>query len=410
MNKVLLFLATLTVTTSLSAQTQVLFIGNSYTGYNNLATMVENVAASAGYNFSNSSLTPGGATLYQHSQNASTYNQMGSKNWDYVVIQAQSQEPSFPNNQVATGTLPYADQLVDSIRSIVPCAQPTFFRTWGRENGDQWNCPYFPPLCTYEGMDSLLHLRYRMMADSNDAYLSPVGSVWKYIRDTDSTIALYASDGSHPSLAGSYVAACTFFTVFTRSNPLNITFDANLDTAVASTIREATKTVVYDSLLVWNVGKFDPTANLSYTISGDTLTYTSTSTYADSIYIDFGDGNGTSATTGQHYYMQDDYFTITVYAYKCDQVDTSAYTVQSIMIFGVDENEIQALKHPSQVDDQWPQHLESLSIFNSMGQEIWTISRHNRTAYPNLPVGAYIMECHWNSGLKTAGKFGVLPE
>jgi hypothetical protein len=372
--------------------------------------MVENVAASAGYNFSNSSLTPGGATLYQHSQNASTYNQMGSKNWDYVVIQAQSQEPSFPNNQVATGTLPYADQLVDSIRSIVPCAQPTFFRTWGRENGDQWNCPYFPPLCTYEGMDSLLHLRYRMMADSNDAYLSPVGSVWKYIRDTDSTIALYASDGSHPSLAGSYVAACTFFTVFTRSNPLNITFDANLDTAVASTIREATKTVVYDSLLVWNVGKFDPTANLSYTISGDTLTYTSTSTYADSIYIDFGDGNGTSSTTGQHYYMQDDYFTITVSAYKCDQVDTSAYTVQSIMIFGVDENEIQALKHPSQVVDQWPEHLESLSIFNSMGQEIWTISRHNRTAYPNLPVGAYIMECRWNSGLKTAGKIGVLPE
>ncbi|MGB0271842.1 MAG: hypothetical protein ACPGAJ_07995, partial [Schleiferiaceae bacterium] len=96
MKKVLLFLATLTAATSLSAQTQVLFIGNSYTGYNNLATMVENVAASAGYSFSNSSLTPGGATLYQHSQNASTYNQMGSKNWDYVVIQAQSQEPSFP--------------------------------------------------------------------------------------------------------------------------------------------------------------------------------------------------------------------------------------------------------------------------------------------------------------------------
>ena len=64
MKKVLLLLATITAATS-SAQTQVLFIGNSYTGYNNLATMVENVAASAGYSFSNSSLTPGGATLYQ---------------------------------------------------------------------------------------------------------------------------------------------------------------------------------------------------------------------------------------------------------------------------------------------------------------------------------------------------------
>ena len=50
---------------------------------------------------------------------------MGSKNWDYVVIQAQSQEPFFSNNQVATQTLPYADQLVDSIRSLYLC--PTYF-------------------------------------------------------------------------------------------------------------------------------------------------------------------------------------------------------------------------------------------------------------------------------------------
>ena len=67
MKKVLLLLATLTAQLH-SAQTQVLFIGNSYTGHNNLPTMVENVAASLGYSFSNSSLTPGGATLYQQTK------------------------------------------------------------------------------------------------------------------------------------------------------------------------------------------------------------------------------------------------------------------------------------------------------------------------------------------------------
>ena len=74
---------------------------------------------------------------------------MASKNWDYVVIQAQVKSLHF---QTIGGyaNAPHADQLVDSIRSIVPCAQPTFFRTWGRENGDQWNCPYFHS--TYEGM------------------------------------------------------------------------------------------------------------------------------------------------------------------------------------------------------------------------------------------------------------------
>ena len=381
-----------------------LFIGNSYTGYNSLPTMVENVATSAGYSFSNSSLTPGGATLYQHSQNTSTYNQMASKNWDYVVIQAQSQEPSFPNNQVATQTLPYADQLVDSIRSIVPCAQPTFFRTWGRENGDQWNCPYFPPLCTYEGMDSLLHLRYRMMADSNDAYLSPVGSVWKYIRDTDSTIALYTSDGSHPSLAGSYVAACTFFTVFTRSNPMNITFDANLDTAVASTIREATKLVVYDSLSRWNVGKFDLSAAFTHQMANDSLYFQSTSANYDSLWFDFGDGNGTHLDSGLHAYAVDDMFTITLYAYKCGQVDSASITVQSSYPFSLAEfsNEyVDAILLIQEWDDQ----INSIILYNANGRKAAEFI--DSANLDGLPNGLYIAEILWKERPSTKAKVHI---
>lgn len=381
-----------------------LFIGNSYTGYNSLPTMVENVATSAGYSFSNSSLTPGGATLYQHSQNTSTYNQMASKNWDYVVIQAQSQEPSFPNNQVATQTLPYADQLVDSIRSIVPCAQPTFFRTWGRENGDQWNCPYFPPLCTYEGMDSLLHLRYRMMADSNDAYLSPVGSVWKYIRDTDSTIALYTSDGSHPSLAGSYVAACTFFTVFTRSNPMNITFDANLDTAVASTIREATKLVVYDSLSRWNVGKFDLSAAFTHQMVNDSLYFQSTSANYDSLWFDFGDGNGTHLDSGLHAYAVDDMFTITLYAYKCGQVDSASITVQSSFPFSLAEfsNEyVDAILLIQEWDDQ----INSIILYDANGRKAAEFI--DSANLDGLPNGLYIAEILWKERPSTKAKVHI---
>ena len=387
-----------------SGQTKVLFIGNSYTGYNSLPTMVENVATSAGYSFSNSSLTPGGATLYQHSQNTSTYNQMASKNWDYVVIQAQSQEPSFPNNQVATQTLPYADQLVDSIRSIVPCAQPTFFRTWGRENGDQWNCPYFPPLCTYEGMDSLLHLRYRMMADSNDAYLSPVGSVWKYIRDTDSTIALYTSDGSHPSLAGSYVAACTFFTVFTRSNPMNITFDANLDTAVASTIREATKLVVYDSLSRWNVGKFDLSAAFTHQMVNDSLYFQSTSANYDSLWFDFGDGNGTHLDSGLHAYAVDDMFTITLYAYKCGQVDSTSITVQSSYPFSLAEfsNEyVDAILLIQEWDDQ----INSIILYDANGRKAAEFI--DSANLDGLPNGLYIAEILWKERPSTKAKVHI---
>lgn len=386
-----LIILALILTSSVSAQTRVLFIGNSYTGANSLPSLVEDVASSAGYSFSNTSLTPGGATLYQHTQNSATYTAMAAQNWDFIVFQAQSQEPAFPWGQVNYQTLPFADELVDSALSIAPCAQPTFFRTWGRKNGDQWNCAAFPPLCTYEGMDSLLHLRYRMMADSNDAYLSPVGSVWRYIRDTDTTIELYTADESHPTLAGSYVAACTFFTIFTRQDPNTITYDANLNPTTAATIRQATKTVVYDSLFTWNVGKFDPTANLSYTISGDTLTYNSTSTFADSVYIDFGDGNGTSTTSGQHFYGQDDVFTVTISAYKCGDLDTNSYIVQSIITFGAEERVLPHINHPTQLAENWPENLFKAEVYTINGQKIWTADNSNQPMLPFLTSGHYLL-------------------
>ena len=123
--------------------------------------------------------------------------------------------------------------------------------TWGRKNGDQQNCPYYPPLCTYQGMDSLLNLRYMMMAEDNHAWVSPVGAVWHYIRDHQPGVELYQSDESHPSYFGTYVAACCFYTVLTGRNPRNITWNGLLDETTALIAKNAAETVVFDSLWKW---------------------------------------------------------------------------------------------------------------------------------------------------------------
>jgi len=123
--------------------------------------------------------------------------------------------------------------------------------TWGRKNGDQQNCQFFPPLCTYEGMDSLLHERYVMMAQDNQACVAPVGHVWHYLRDHNSDIELYQSDESHPSLAGSYAAACTFYASIFRKSPMSIATDENLPQDMALAIRQAATHLVFDSLDAW---------------------------------------------------------------------------------------------------------------------------------------------------------------
>ena len=240
-----------------------LFIGNSYTGYNNLAGMVSTCATSAGDTITFDTHTPGGSTFSQHSSNSVVEDKIAQGNWDFVVLQEQSQRPAMPDTQVETQVYPHAAKLDSMIRHHNPCAETVFYMTWGRKNGDATNCPTWPPVCTYEGMDSLLHLRYMTVAENNEAIVAPVGAVWKYIRQNFPSIELYNADESHPSLAGSYAAACCFYTTFFRKNPQLITWNSSLDIQTASDIREAVRIVVFEQLGNWFIGAYDPVASFT---------------------------------------------------------------------------------------------------------------------------------------------------
>ena len=99
MKKIFLLLF-LTSKILLSQTVDVLFIGNSYTYANNMPQMVSEIASSFGDTLNFESSTPGGATFNFHSTNINTLNKISQKPWDYVVLQAQSQEPSFSPIQV----------------------------------------------------------------------------------------------------------------------------------------------------------------------------------------------------------------------------------------------------------------------------------------------------------------------
>ena len=233
----------------------VLFIGNSYTYFNNMPDLVTSIAISMGDYLSVEGSLIGGATLQSHSTNNNTIQLISNGNWDYVVLQEQSQFPSFPLWQVEQDVFPYAAELNQLIKENNICAETVFFMTWGREEGDQSNCLNWPPVCTYEGMDDLIRERYITMANDNDALLSPVGAVWRYIRDLNYDIQLYSSDGSHPSFEGSFIAAVCFYTTFFQKDPEEIPWDQNIGISenTFSIIKEAVKTIVYDNIDQWNI-------------------------------------------------------------------------------------------------------------------------------------------------------------
>ncbi len=301
---------------------KVLFIGNSYTYVNDLPLMFTNLALSTGDTIIIGSSTPGGHTFNNHTQNSTTLSKIMESNWNYVVLQEQSQLPSFPLSQVETECFPYAHILDSLINHYNPCAETVFYMTWGRKNGDASNCASWPPVCTYDGMDSLLRLRYTQMAIENNAILSPVGVVWKYLRVNNPTIELYSSDESHPSIAGTYAAACAFYASILRKDPSLTTYYGGLDIATAQAIQLASRISVYDSLNNWFIGSYDPSAEYTYNMSNTSISFINNSINSNSYFWDFGDGSNSNLENPTHIYSNEGTFSVKLFSSKCNRTDT----------------------------------------------------------------------------------------
>ncbi len=289
----------------LNAQTsRALFIGNSYTQYNNLPSLVANLAAADGINMVVDSYTPGGYTFQQHSTDATAIAKINSQQWDFVILQEQSQRPSFSPAQVASQVYPYAAVLDSLILNNNPCSETVFYMTWGRKNGDAANCANYPPICTYDGMQARLRESYMEMGMNNQATVSPVGAAWKLVRTWNPNFDLYVSDESHPSLHGSYLAACVHYATLFHKSPIGNSFISSLSQNDAALLQSAAHAVVIDSLFKWYEYGDIPFASFSYSSLGTNVQFTNHSINAVNYTWDFGDGNTSSLFSPIHQYSQ----------------------------------------------------------------------------------------------------------
>ncbi|MBK9629369.1 MAG: hypothetical protein IPO56_17230 [Flavobacteriales bacterium] len=176
----------------LSAQTTVLFLGNSYTAANDLPNTFRQLALSLGEEVTVSASTPGGYTLEQHATYAPSLSLIDAQPWDFVVMQEQSQLGALPVD--VTNTELGATQLLAEIEENYECTYPVFYMTWGRQNGDPDNCPAFPFMYLRRYATGLRN-NYVALANWNDAYTAPVGVAGKQVRDTHPLINLAQPSG-----------------------------------------------------------------------------------------------------------------------------------------------------------------------------------------------------------------------
>ena len=184
---------------------RVLFIGNSYTYYNDLPQTLQSMAqaASKPVKIELGTELEGGATLQRH-WSERTLELIRSGRWDYVVLQEQSLAPIESTEQF----IEYGKRFVAEIRAAK--AQPVLYLTWARQRRPE--------------TQEQLNQAYQRLARETQALLVPVGPAWQEYQRLDRAAQLYDDDGSHPTPLGSFLAASMFYrTLFGMQAPARFT-------------------------------------------------------------------------------------------------------------------------------------------------------------------------------------------
>ena len=331
---------------SLSAQSQnlirkALFLGNSYTYVNDLPALTAALASSAGDSLYYESNTPGGYTLgwqpTAHVTNTTSLDLISSRDWDFVILQEQSQTPSIPTLRDSC-MYPAATTLHDSIKLANPCARVLFFLTWGRRYGGMqcftsYYCsPYFTD---FDHMQDSLTASYKGVADSLNDWVAPVGEAWRLVLNNTSMV-LHSSDNSHPSIEGSYLGACVFYASIFGKSPIGLYYPPSIHPDSALILQQAADSIVFGFASYWNLWNDEPVASFQPTISGDTLFTENLSTVANQWRWDFGDGFGSNAFEPVHIYSNPGVYQVRLIA---DNQCFSDTTYEEVVILPTSINE-----------------------------------------------------------------------
>lgn len=236
------------ISTSLSAQTRpartdvgsetvtsILWVGNSFFYYNNsmhghYSELAK--AADAGGQHRGTSVTISGSGLDWHDVasylqpdgvgkysfvpgNRIVFNKPG-KQFDAVIMMDCSQCPIHP-------------QLAQSFRDTVKKdaaivakygARPVLFMSWAYKDKPE--------------MTAQLAEQYTLAGNANDALVIPAGLAFAKAIGRRPSLELYQPDLRHPTLPGTYLAACTTYAAIEKKSPVGNKYTAGLDSELAA--------------------------------------------------------------------------------------------------------------------------------------------------------------------------------
>jgi len=209
----------------------ILFIGNSFTFYNNgihtqLSGLLRYAKPKAVKGVTSRSATLSGAKLVEHA--ASFPYLLKTAEWDIVVLQGHSLEAISSINGKAFAK---AVKLFSNTTRAAG-AEPLLFMTWAYSDKPE--------------MTSKLDRVYSSIGRKTDTQIAPIGLAFAAVNDSGKNIKLITKDKKHPTLAGTYLAACVIYSALFQQSPADNGYNSSLSEETARYLRETAWQVTQD--------------------------------------------------------------------------------------------------------------------------------------------------------------------
>jgi hypothetical protein len=169
------------------ADINILFIGNSLTYTNNLPELVKKSAKLQGVEINSKMIAFPNYAIIDHWKDGEVQKLIASKKYDFVIIQQGPSSQINGRNMLIEYGKKYSS--ICELNNTKLC----YFMVW-------------PSLNYYQTFDGVIK-NHKDAASINNSILLPVGKVWKDYFDKTDDFHYYGSDGFHPSLEGSKIAA-----------------------------------------------------------------------------------------------------------------------------------------------------------------------------------------------------------
>ncbi len=198
--------------------TRILFIGNSLTYANELPALVQALGRGAGKDVTCAAIARPDVSLDDHWNQGEALKAIRQGGWSFVVLQ---QGPSaLPESQVMLRAS--VKRFDAEIRKAG--ARTAMYMVWPARSRAQ----------DFDGVSR----SYAAAAGDVGGILLPAGDAWRAAWKRDASLALYSSDGFHPSPAGTYLAALVILQRLLAVAPSAVQAPG-IDPKVADLLRQA---------------------------------------------------------------------------------------------------------------------------------------------------------------------------